>query len=234
MDDKISNSALYWFNKDSSGMNASLALDLPFIPQITFYIAEMFLLKPSDIVLKKQKPTLSKYSTSSSSIFKNNIETASLSLYIGIGLISLIVIVGLVLYVFFIRATHEEREKKKIEKRRAKAIITKAKFKNSNAASDIDSSNNKRNKKKKKTGKKKKEGGRKSRFSFFNKKKRNKQHQKKDDVEITNLNILMNDTNGISANTSLQRLNKELEMVGIHDDTSSIDKKTFENPMFKK
>ena len=51
---------------------------------------------------------------------------------------------------------------------------------------------------------------------------------------MTNLNILMNDTNGISANTSLQRLNKELEMVGIHDDTSSIDKKTVENPMFKK
>jgi hypothetical protein len=201
MEDKLSNSALYWFNKDPSFTNVSLTLDLPFVPQVAFHLSKIFQLNPSDIVVRTQKTILSPYDRTSSSQINKATEQANISSVIGIGMIALVVIVALILYVFYIKATHEEREKERISKLKEKALETKAKFKDSNATRSEDS-NMKKTKRKKHPIKV---------FNLFNKKKNR-----------TKKSIAKLETptgSNVTGNTSLQQL-KELELRKI--DSSSI------------
>ena len=137
-------------------------------------------------------------------------------------MIVLIVIVALVLYVFYIKVSHEENKAEKILRRQHKTQAAKIMVKKANAN---------RGNKKKQFGEKRK----KSIFSMFQrtKGKSKKMKKKKDRTTFSSLDAVGADIGHANKNTSLQKL-KELEMMDVKDSADVHIDQPVANPMMAK
>ena len=171
------------------------------------------------MVVKQRSTTLTSIyeSQTSSDILSNTDE--SVSLYVGLGFIVVIVIVALSLYVFYVKVSHEENKVERLRKRQQKTQAAKTIVKKTNS--------NRLNKKKQFGEKRKK-----SIFSMFQrpKGKRKKSKKKKERITFSSLDAADADIGYANKNTSLQKL-KELELMDVKDSTNVHIEQPVTNPM---